>query len=244
MALIKTISDDPITAIALLPGMYQQLIECKQHIAKHSISYLSVAGDYVSEKLHHEVESLFKKPLLIGIGMTEVYGYAQNIYPHRYAATVFKEIKIKIKAADHEGFGEIMIASRMNPIGCHGEWIATGDIGNFNKKNRQLTLRGRVKDIIIKGGSNISPAEIEFYLLKYHMIDKCIVIGHDTVRGQKIVAFIVSRIDLTNNLEDINYFLSTYIARYKLLDKIYCINEIPTTLSGKYDRKLLQDWGH
>ena len=118
--------------------------------------------------------------------------------------------------------------------------LETGDIGSFDESTYKLTFYGRYKDIIIKGGSNISPIEIENAILEIDKVLDCVVVGkYNKTWGEKICAFIVS--DGTLSLEYLNGRLSNYISDYKKVDQIVSIKNIPITSTGKVDRKKLKE---
>ncbi|MDE4963659.1 long-chain fatty acid--CoA ligase, partial [Francisella tularensis subsp. holarctica] len=65
--------------------------------------------------------------------------------------------------------------NNMLPLNIETDWLETGDIGIFDHQSYELSFNGRYKDIIIKGGSNISPFELETAIKKKPKIDNCIL---------------------------------------------------------------------
>lgn len=125
--------------------------------------------------------------------------------------------------------------SRFNPDG----FFRTGDIGKLDK-NGNLMICGRKKDLIIRGGYNIFPAELERVMLKLPYIHEACVIGYqDSLLGERIAAFIRSS-DPGLSCTSVRAALSRHIAKYKLPDHIICMDRIPKLPNGKYDYPALK----
>lgn len=234
-----------ISAIALLPSMYDTLCkEAQKENIKYysSLRHLSVAGDQASDQLFKLVKNTFYKPLLNGLGMTEVYGYAQNTIETK----VYNKIKlfddVKIKISGKNKIGEICIKSPMQPIDSKNEWLYTGDLGWVEKN--YIFFLGRKKNIIIKNGSNISPIEIEHYLYKISHFKTVIIIGQNhSICGEMICACIILKKNKPPlSLNNINQYLSKYIAKYKYIDKLFYLKTIPMNFTGKVDRYKLKEY--
>ncbi len=117
-------------------------------------------------------------------------------------------------------------------------WAHMGDLG-FVDGDGYLHVVGRVKDIIIRGGANINPYEIES-MLRTHpaVVDVCVVARPDPELGEVPVAFIVG--DLTQ--EELDRFLTARgLARYKWPERIHRLEELPLSGPGKVNRKVLSE---
>ena len=238
--LLEMISNRNITALALLPTMYHFLT--KEHICNNKLRYLSVAGDITSKELNKAIKQKLGVSLLNGIGITEVFGYGQNTYANEHVnkVRIFDDTHINIEKFEGNEYGKIFIKNNFLPLGNPTNWLETGDIGSFDNQTKELTFYGRYKDIIIKGGSNISPIELENAILHFDGIEACVVVGKsDKIWGEIICGFIVGD---NYSLDDINHHLAKYVAKYKKLDKLIQINEVPMTSTGKIDRKKLKQF--
>ncbi|HEY8680004.1 MAG TPA: class I adenylate-forming enzyme family protein [Candidatus Dormibacteraeota bacterium] len=128
--------------------------------------------------------------------------------------------------------------------GPHGEdgWVHMGDLGRIDEDG-YLQVIGRKKDLIIRGGTNINPHEVEQSLRGHPAIaDVCVVGRPDRELGERAVAFLVAR-DATRppDLELVKRFLeSEGMARYKWPEEVRLIAEIPLSGPGKVDRRALQ----
>ncbi|QIW10118.1 class I adenylate-forming enzyme family protein [Francisella sp. LA112445] len=236
----EIINQSNITALALLPTMYHFLTQ--ENVTKnHNLRYLSVAGDIASESLSNLVKQKLGIPLLNGIGMTEVFGYGQNINASSSnTIKIFSDTKVKISKFTNNNYGKIFIKNNILPLNNKDEWLETGDIGSFDNQKYELTFYGRYKDIIIKCGSNISPIELENSILKIPGIKSCVVVGkYDKIWGENIWAFLVT--ENKYSLDSINKELTKYVSEYKKLDGILYLDKIPMTVTGKIDRKKLKE---
>jgi fatty-acyl-CoA synthase len=120
-------------------------------------------------------------------------------------------------------------------------WFRTGDLGYFNNDD-ELCVTGRLKDIIIRGGENISPVEIEDVILRSGMVDEVKVIGVPSkFRQEEVAACIVPKNHNDLNIEHFCAFLRPRLATYKLPYYIISFDKLPMTASGKPDIKEIRD---
>lgn len=271
MVLIKKFSDSVIlhhiihskvTNIALLPSMcYFLALHAKNKLPfKHKLRYAMVAGDATSEAIKIEFQQVFNTPLYTGIGMTELFGYAIN-NPRKHnlktAGKPFRQTEISVRNINHdkqndEPIGELYIrneatllsylnAEELTQASLQSGWLKTGDVGYIDEQG-YLNFMGRKKDIIIKGGSNIMPLEIEQALYLHPNILQAAVIGvSDKIWGKIIHAYIILKNgNKTTGSKEIKELLATYLAEYKLPDKILFVKELPTNATGKIDRAELE----
>lgn len=116
-------------------------------------------------------------------------------------------------------------------------WLHTGDLGSFDR-NGLLTLRDRSKDVVISGGSNIYPREIEEVLLEHPGVVEAGVVGApDEEWGEVVVAFIVG--DATP--EDLDALLLQRIARFKRPKRYAFVDELPKNSYGKVLKRQLRE---
>jgi acyl-CoA synthetase (AMP-forming)/AMP-acid ligase II len=121
-------------------------------------------------------------------------------------------------------------------------WAHMGDLG-FVDAEGYLHVVGRVKDIIIRGGTNINPYEVES-MLRTHpgVVDACVVGRPDHDLGEIPVAFVVSRSGLIPSREELHLFLERRgLERYKWPEIIHPVNELPLSGPGKVNRKALRE---
>ena len=117
-----------------------------------------------------------------------------------------------------------------------GGWFRTGDLGYLDDRNR-LYIVGRRKEMLIRGGANVYPREVEEALLWHPQVADCAVVGVPDDRvGEKVAAVVVPRSGEQVTLESVREFLSTRIASYKLPEHLYLAEVLPRTPTGKVQR--------
>jgi non-ribosomal peptide synthetase component E (peptide arylation enzyme) len=120
-------------------------------------------------------------------------------------------------------------------------WFRYGDLGMIGKDGN-LVIMGRIKDLIIRGGQNIAPKEIEDLLLTHPKVKEVAVVGMpDNVLGEKCCAFVVpsdSKDPLTFS-EMIEYLEKNKLAKFKFPERLEIIEELPMVGGAKVDKKIL-----
>jgi non-ribosomal peptide synthetase component E (peptide arylation enzyme) len=122
-----------------------------------------------------------------------------------------------------------------------GGWFRHGDLGMV-REDGNIVIMGRIKDLIIRGGQNIAPKEIEDLLLTHPKVKEVAVVGMpDRVLGEKCCAF-VAPADLRNPLtfiEMIDHLDKHKLAKFKYPERLEIVEELPMIGSAKIDKKLL-----
>ena len=114
-----------------------------------------------------------------------------------------------------------------------GGWLHTGDVGSMDEHGF-LTLRDRSRDLIISGGSNIYPREIEEVLLRHPGISECSVVGRPHPEwGEEVVAFIVSALNEKIKTEELDALCLSNIARFKRPREYRFVESLPKNNYGK-----------
>jgi acyl-CoA synthetase (AMP-forming)/AMP-acid ligase II len=112
-----------------------------------------------------------------------------------------------------------------------GGWLHTGDMGEMDAEG-YLTIRDRSKDMIISGGSNIYPREIEEVLLRHSAVAECSVVGHAHPEwGEEVVAFVVRRADVS--AQELDALCLEHIARFKRPRDYRFVDALPKNNYGK-----------
>ncbi len=120
-------------------------------------------------------------------------------------------------------------------------WLHSGDIGVFDADG-YLSVTGRLKDMIIRGGENVYPKEVEdFLLLMPGILDVQVVGVASRKYGEEVGAFVRRKGDATITEDDIRDFCRGKIARYKIPKYIHFIDAFPMTASGKIQKYLLRE---
>ncbi len=120
----------------------------------------------------------------------------------------------------------------------------TGDLGKFDEDGN-LYIVGRRKDVIIRGGQNIFPAEIESMLITHPAVVNVAIVGMpDKVMGEKACAFVICRPDCTLTFDEMTLFLlGKQVAKYKLPERLEIVDSFPYSGDGQkvMKRKLVEE---
>lgn len=112
-------------------------------------------------------------------------------------------------------------------------WMHTGDLGVMDDEG-YVAITGRIKDLIIRGGENISPREIEEFLYKHEAIEDAQVIGVPSEKyGEEVMAWVRLRAGHSPTVEALVEFCRERIAHYKVPRFWKFVTEFPMTVSGK-----------
>jgi 2,3-dihydroxybenzoate---[aryl-carrier protein] ligase len=121
-------------------------------------------------------------------------------------------------------------------------YLRTGDLGQVDEGGF-LKLEGRSKDIIIRGGQNISAKELEAILCRHRqVVDAAVVRMADPDMGERACAFIVPKKGAAISFEDISLFIRQQgLAAFKIPERVELVAELPMNTAGKVDKRLLEE---
>ncbi|XP_041358903.1 medium-chain acyl-CoA ligase ACSF2, mitochondrial-like [Gigantopelta aegis] len=130
---------------------------------------------------------------------------------------------------------------KTNEVITRDRWYHTGDIGVFDEEG-YCRIVGRIKDLIIRGGVNISPKEIEELLYKYPKVVDVQVIGVPDARtGEEVCAWIKLKDNTTATEDEIKDYCKQNLARFKVPRYILFMDEFPLTVSGKVQKFIMRE---
>jgi acyl-CoA synthetase (AMP-forming)/AMP-acid ligase II len=120
------------------------------------------------------------------------------------------------------------------------DWLHTGDIGRIDDEG-YLSIVGRLKEMIIRGGENIYPKEIEDTLLEVSEIFEAAVIGvPDEKWGELVLAFVSLKPNSACSIDQINEYCKQHLTRYKRPEKVIILPTLPKNAVGKIDKPKLR----
>ncbi len=239
---LHLIADGSINMLSIVPTMLNRIID---RINKHNLRVMLVGGEFIPKPLV-EICLAKKIPIYKTYGMTETTSQSATFCvvdaPQKLDSVglPLPGVTICINHPDEAGIGEILIRSPMLMDGYLGQEPAAGffntrDIG-YVDEDGYLYILDRRENIIISGGENIYPREIENVLYAHPAITECAVVGvKDEKWGQVPVLFVVSSLD---NHSIANYLVQK-IAGYKLPKKIIHLTELPKSATNKILKKKL-----
>ena len=147
----------------------------------------------------------------------------------------------------------IMGAPHFNRVVCGGTALMAANliIRHFTKdvdvvalmdENGNLRIVGRIKDMIVRGGENISPTEIEGILYTYPKVAQVSVVAIPDERlGEKTCACIIPKPNEHITQEEVKAFFKDKVAHFKIPDRVELMTEFPTTPSGKIKKNVLRE---
>ena len=253
------------TTLMGVPTFYTRLLDdarfTKDATTAHMRLFVSGSAPLLAET-HVQFETRTGHRILERYGMTETNMNTSNPYDgERRAGTVgFALPGIEIRITDKNGVelpqGEIGEIEVRGPNVFKGYWqmpektaeelrengfFITGDLGQIDADG-YLSIVGRNKDLIISGGYNIYPKEIELLLDEAEGVLESAVIGvpHPDF-GETVVGVLVAQAGKTPDLEAIKTNIATSLARFKLPQKLIVLPELPRNAMGKVQKKQLRD---
>ena len=264
---IQAIVEEECTSFHGVPTMFKLIMN---KMGDNKFPYLKkgmIAGSYCEpEAMEDIINKMGMKYILPLYGQSEGSGYTQIRIGdpiEKVLTTVGRPIKgITIKIVDNHlnevepnEEGEILVQSDYTMAGYYKDqeatdkvivdgWIHTGDLGKKDEEGF-VSITGRKKDIIIRGGENISPVDIEAVLRQCESIKDVVVVGvPDEIMGQEIGACIIVEDDAkVLNKEElkerINTFTQKNLAKHKRPKYIEFVEKFPLTGSGKIQKTKL-----
>jgi long-chain acyl-CoA synthetase len=142
--------------------------------------------------------------------------------------------------------GDVVMAGYLNnpeatAAALANGWLHTGDLGRLDAHG-YLTLVDRSKDLIISGGSNIYPREVEEVLLLHPAIREAAVVGvPDPEWGEAVMAVVVKREGHVPDLQELDLFCLEHIARFKRPKRYVFVDELPKNATGKVLKRELRE---
>ena len=243
-----------------VPTMHQAILtragRHKEIIARHPLRFVRSSSASLPPTVIGELEAAFHCPMIEAYGMTEAtHQMASNPLngvrkPGSVGLAAGPEIAIMDEAGRLLGSGEtgevvirgdnVTAAYENNPK-ANGEafvdgWFRTGDQGVIDADG-YLTLTGRLKEIIIRGGEKISPREVDEALMDHPAVLQAVAfaVPHPML-GEDVGAAVVLREGLTATEQELGAFLSERLAAFKTPRKILFLAEIPKGATGKLQR--------
>jgi O-succinylbenzoic acid--CoA ligase len=168
-------------------------------------------------------------------GMTETFGgIAYNGTPLDGVEVRVVDEQIEVRSAS------LFRAYRMSNTNHSTDgWYRTGDNGSFS--NNELRVFGRSDDMIITGGENVWPSEVEKAVATFPGVERVAVVGVDDAQwGQRVVAFIVSSLENGPSLQDIRDHVKQQLPVFCAPSDIRLLSDFPTTSLGKVDVQSLK----
>lgn len=243
-----------------VPTMFHYLLQRAQESGVETLGAIRLcisAGAIMPATLNRAFEERFNVPLADGYGITETstmvtmnwlsgerpLGSCGLPVPGLAVRIVDPTTLIDVPIGDE---GELIVRGPNLMAGYHNKpaetasalrngWYHTGDLAKSDVSG-YLTITGRIKELIIRGGQNIAPAEIEEIVIQHAQVLDCAVVGvrHATL-GEVPYLFVVAR-DGDVDLDSLRDHCRSHLSAYKIPEATHVVAEIPRTGSGKIMR--------
>jgi O-succinylbenzoic acid--CoA ligase len=248
---------EPITLVSLVPTMLHRLLDVKQPDTTYAaLRLVLLGGAAASSELMARAQAA-DIAIATTYGLTEATSQVCTALPVdalRKPASVGKPLPFtQVRVIDPAGNdappnteGEVIARGPTVMRGYLDDdvstaraiqdgWLHTGDIGKFDDEGDLFILQRR-SDLIVSGGENVYPADVEAALRQHPSVVDCLVIGVDSAEwGQQVAALVVASTPL--NERDLVDFARARIAGYKVPRMVRFVDALPLNASGKPDRK-------
>ena len=249
-----------IQIAAVVPSMIQLLLT--QPLEDYDLSelrYLATGASPLAPEVARELEQRVPGvKVREGYGLTETSGLVSTNPPGRIrlgsVGVPVPGVEVRIvdhsdRELPHGDVGEICVRSPLVMAGYWGApeltdeairdgWLHTGDLGYLNDDG-YLYVVDRKKDLIIRGGFNVFPRDVEEALLEHPAVEAAAVVGRPDVKhGEEVVAFVALRHEAA--ADDLVAWARTRIGGYKYPREVHPVPALPLTPVGKVDRKALR----
>ena len=244
-----------------VPTMHQAIISRASKnldvIARHPLRFMRSSSSSMPPQVITELEAIFKAPLIEAYGMTEAtHQMASNPLPpaQRKPGSVGRAAgpEVAIRAEDGTllpagDVGEIVIRGanvtagyennpKANAEGFADGWFRTGDQGVMDAEG-YITITGRLKEIINRGGEKVSPREVDEILMDHPAVAQVVCFGMPHPKlGEEVAAVVVLREGQQADERTLQQFVASRAADFKVPKKILFMDEIPKGATGKLQR--------
>ena len=262
-AVMGSLREESITIVSLVPTMLGRLLQADlSQSAAPSLRLLLLGGAAAPPRLLTEAAEACL-PVAVTYGLTEATTQVATMEPDRVPAKLGSAGKpltfATIAIADDAGRdvprntpGEIVVKGPMIMAGYYNDsaatteklrdgWLHTGDIGYLDGDG-DLWVLDRRSDLIVSGGENVYPAEVERVLREYPDVAQACVIGLPHPEwGQQVTAVLMLREPGQLDERDLLAFTRERLAGYKQPRAVYVVDQLPQTGSGKVNRRAAAD---
>ena len=261
-ALVSQIHGFTVTYMTGVPTMYSRILASSPVPQRQSsLRFLRCGSAPISTALHERVEEAFGVPLSVSYGLSEATCTSTMNPPFsRRVGTVGPALRnqtVKLLAPGSEREvppgeeGEVCIAGAALMKGyveagvrrtLTAPLLRTGDLGSFDSDG-YLCISGRIKDIIVRAGENLSPRMIEHVLALHPAVQACAVVGmEDGDLGEVPIAFVVSRKGRRITEQTLSDHVRDRLSHAYVPAQYMFLDDVPENAVGKTDHQVLRKW--
>ena len=263
LTLLKT---GKFTVLPGVPTMFHYILESAKADSGVELNGMRLcisAGAILPADLNRSFEEFFAIKLLDGYGITETSTMVtmnSPVWGRTLGSCGLPVVGVSVRIVDPATGadlgpgqeGELIVRGPNVMVGYHNKpaetavalkngWYHTGDLAKVDA-NGYITITGRLKELIIRGGQNIAPGEVEEAVLRHPAILDCAAVGIEHKHlGEIPVVFVVLRDGKSVEATEIIEFTKDHLSLYKVPAEIHMVKEIPRTGSGKVMRFKLKE---
>ena len=249
-AMLEVIARDQVTVFQGVPTMFAAALHCDSRPDTSSLRLCVSGGAAMPVEVMRAFEDTFGCVILEGYGLSETSPSASFNHPDRERkpgsiGTPIAGVEMKLVDINDDGVGEIAIRGHnvmkaywnrpeatAAAIDADG-WFRTGDLARVDEDGYYFIV-DRAKDMIIRGGYNVYPREVEEVLYEHPDVREAAVIGiPDALLGEEVGAAIALTPDATGDADAIREFVKARIAGYKYPRRIWFVDDLPKGPTGK-----------
>jgi long-chain acyl-CoA synthetase len=261
---VELLRSEAFTLLPGVPTMFHYVLERlgSEALRARALTRCVSAGAILSGALNEAFEQVAQVPLLDGYGITETstmvtMNWPTGARPRGSCGLPLPGCAVRlvdpVTGADVPcgSDGELIVRGPQVMLGYHNRpeateevlrdgWYHTGDLARADLDG-YLTITGRIKELIIRGGENVYPAEVEHAVAEHpEVVDAAVVGKPDEALGEIVVAFVVDR-DGRLELDALRDFLAERLSAFKIPTELHRVEQIPRTGSGKIKRHQLRE---
>ncbi len=227
--------DEGVTHVSLVPTMLERVLEVRGARPFTGVKAALIGGGPMTSSTLQRARAA-GLPVLQTYGLTEACSQVTTEVPDEAdgltAGRPIPGVEVRITEPDESGVGEIEVRGPTVAKGL-GPWLKTKDLGLLDPRGR-LTVRSRRMDLILTGGENVYPAEVEAVLREHPSIrDVAVIARADAEWGQVPVAVIVAT---AFDAAAVTAWVRERLAAYKIPRSWVLVNALPRNATGKVDR--------
>lgn len=258
---VAAVIEHKVTRFYAVPTIFIRFLnnpESRKHL--RGIRYVFSGGTSMPAEIVRQWVDAFGIPIHEAYGMTEAASLVtfNHLFRHKIGSIGMPAGIIEVKVVDANDKeakqgeqGEIIIRGpnvmkgyfeqpQETAAALRNGWLHSGDVGVFDPEG-YLYIVDRIKDIIITGGENVFPKEVEDLLHQHRAVNECGVVGlphHEY--GEAVTAFVMLKPNMTVDERELIAFCKERIARYKVPKSIRFVEDLPKTPQGKILRRELR----
>jgi len=252
---LRLIQEQRVTSLFLAPTLFYDLVH-HPRLAEYDVSsveLLGYAGAAMTSALVERCVEVFRPRLFLNhYGSTEIYAFSYHRdQPSKPGCAGRPAVGVRLRLdetgeilchmSSPEAFTGYWNRPDADERAIRDGWYHTGDVGRLDEDG-DLWVLGRVDDMIISGGENVHPLEVEDVLAGHPRVaEVAVVAAPDDRLGQRVVAVVVAEGELTADELDAFCLASAQLARFKRPREYRFVESLPKSPSGKILRRLLRE---